>query len=143
MELRNCPVCGRVFNYVGKNMCPECVRSEDRDFDAVSDYLYRHPNATVAQVHEGTGVREELILRFLRDGRLLVSDGATVGLYCESCGAPIRTGRLCERCANTLTRSVERLTTTPREETPAERPSERERLHIADLVHDRRPKDKS
>lgn len=141
MELRNCPVCGRVFNYVGKSMCPECVRREDQDYDAVADYLYKHPNASVTEVSEATDVREELILRFLREGRLLVNDGAAAGLYCESCGAPIRTGRLCQRCMEKLTRSVDRLTIGPKQE-PRPVRSDRERLHIADLVNDRRPRDK-
>lgn len=142
MELRNCPVCGRVFNYAGRNLCPACARKEDEQYDTVADYLYRHPSATVNEVSEATGVDEQLILRFLREGRLQVSDGAAVGLFCESCGAPIRTGRLCKRCAAQLARSVERLTTVPKSEAPPGR-NERERLHIADLVNERRPKERT
>lgn len=142
MELRNCPVCGRVFSYAGRNLCPACARKEDEQYDIVADYLYRHPNATVSEVSAATDVDEELILRFLREGRLLVSDGAAAGLYCESCGAPIRTGRLCQRCAEKLAKTVERLTTAPKPEAPPEHRSERERLHIADLVAERRPKER-
>lgn len=142
MELRNCPVCGRVFNYAGKNMCPACARKEDEEFDTVSDYLYKHPGAGVTEVSEETEVREELILRFLREGRLLVSDGASAGLFCEACGAPIRTGRLCQRCTEKLTRSVDRLTAVAQPEPRSEQRSERERMHIADMVNDRRPKDR-
>jgi len=29
MSIRNCPECGRIFEFVFKNLCPECIQKED------------------------------------------------------------------------------------------------------------------
>ncbi|WP_054693806.1 hypothetical protein [Syntrophomonas palmitatica] len=56
-----------------------------------------HPRASVVEVSEETGVEEEKILQYLRDGRL-ISSGFTEVITCERCGKSIRAGRYCEAC---------------------------------------------
>ena len=46
-------------------------------------------------------------IQWLREERLELSQDSPMYLTCESCGAPIRTGRFCEKCSGNLTRSLQ------------------------------------
>ncbi len=107
MELRNCRRCGRPFLYAGLPLCPDCQEEEERVFQILKDYLYDHPEAQLGQIVRETGVPYEVIVRFLRDGRLTLK-GAESPLRCEHCGAPIGSGRLCEPCTAALERELSR-----------------------------------
>lgn len=56
MNLRNCPQCGKLFVYNIRNLCPECIKKDEKDFGCVRDYLYNHPRATIEEISEETGV---------------------------------------------------------------------------------------
>lgn len=107
MDIRNCPQCGRIFQYMGKNLCADCLKEEDAVFERVRRHLHDHEGASVDEVAEATGVEPKKIMRFLREGRLLVRSGSVSGLYCESCGEPIPGGRLCSKCAKSLAKEVD------------------------------------
>ena len=55
---------------------------------------------------EDTGVKEKVVLRMIKSGRV-VSDN--VAYPCENCGADIYLGRLCDKCNQELTKQVEKL----------------------------------
>ena len=38
------------------------------------------------------------IQQWLREERLELTEGSAIYLQCEKCGAPIRSGRFCEKC---------------------------------------------
>ncbi|KNZ70093.1 flagellar protein [Thermincola ferriacetica] len=101
-ELRNCPKCGKVFVMVNRNLCPDCVREEEEKFEQVRSYLKKYPGATVEQIAEKFDVEENVILRWLREGRIQDAH-LEFKLTCQRCGAPIRIGTLCSRCAQELT----------------------------------------
>ncbi len=101
MDIRNCKSCGRIYLYHGSNLCPACNRERDRQYEIVRDYLYEYPGANIMEVSEATGVDEDIILLFLREGRLQLAKPG-IGLDCERCGVPITTGRLCNNCINDL-----------------------------------------
>lgn len=100
-DLRNCPECGRLFAYQGKNLCKKCSEKEEDEYVIVRRYVRDHPGANVFEVAEETGIEEEKILNFLRDGRLQ-SRGFAASLECERCGKKISSGRLCEACRSRL-----------------------------------------
>lgn len=103
MELKNCARCGQLFLYTGvRNICPDCVAEEEKEFELVKQYLWDHPKASLTEVSEGTGVKEERILRYLREGRISLADGSGIKLKCEICGAEIEYGRICAKCAKSL-----------------------------------------
>ncbi|PKM77587.1 MAG: MerR family transcriptional regulator [Firmicutes bacterium HGW-Firmicutes-15] len=104
-SLRNCPECGRVFGYMGRNLCPDCLDKEEKDFKEVRKYVRDHPGAGVFEVAEGTGIEEETIMQFLRDGRLQ-SRGFQGTLECERCGNKISGGRYCEFCKGQMDASI-------------------------------------
>ncbi|MBN2900092.1 MAG: MerR family transcriptional regulator [Clostridia bacterium] len=101
-ELKNCKKCGRMFSAEnGQLFCSKCRTNDEDDFKVVREYIYDNPNSTVHDVHEATEVSEEKILKFLRQGRLILK-GEGVGLECERCGKSINTGRFCDKCAHEL-----------------------------------------
>lgn len=134
-ELRNCPQCDRLFVYRGRNLCPQCLEKEEEEFMLVRRYVRDHPGATVFETAEATGVSEEKILRFLREGRL-VSRGlkSSVVLKCERCGKVIEEGRYCRSCLAELEGGLKRAADGLKK--PAgEREAKmgRERMYVTDL----------
>lgn len=100
-DLRNCIQCGRVFAYQGNKVCSKCREAADNEFNIVRKYVRDHPGADVRKVAEETGIKEQKILQFLREGRL-ISSGFVESLSCERCGARISTGRYCSQCLHEL-----------------------------------------
>lgn len=99
MDVRNCKGCGRLFNYMGRTLCPECLKVREDDFQKVKEYIRDNPMTGVADVAEATNVSVHQIRQWIREERLMLSDvSATAGINCESCGRPIQTGRLCPSC---------------------------------------------
>lgn len=96
-DLKNCRQCGRVFASSGGNLCRKCIEQIDEDFRLVRKYVRDHNGADVLEVSKATGVKEEIILQFLREGRL-ISRGFVSSLKCERCSVKIDSGRLCPRC---------------------------------------------
>jgi len=108
MELRNCPQCNKLFAYTIRNLCPECSKKEDENFDKVRDYIYSTPEATIEEVSKNTGVPIKTVLEYLKEGRLMLRDNNTnILLHCEVCNEPILTGRLCEKCARKFKKGFE------------------------------------
>lgn len=102
MEVRNCKQCGRMFNYMGSALCPNCAAALETKFQEVKQYIEDNPTASISQVSEEMDVTTQQLKKWVREERLAFSDGSLVGLNCESCGAMIKTGRFCEKCKKEL-----------------------------------------
>jgi len=98
MEIKGCRKCRKLFQFVGKYVCPACELEHEQLFAAVRDYIYLRPTATMDNIVENTGATELDVLGWLREGRLILDSMAGYALKCETCGTRIRTGRLCEDC---------------------------------------------
>lgn len=105
MDIRNCKNCGRLYQYDGNKLCQKCRNDEGDEFFKVREYIYDHPNASIVEVSEETGVEEEKILAYLRQGRLELK-GENLILDCERCGKPISTGRFCNSCINEMQKEL-------------------------------------
>ena len=98
MEVRNCADCGKMFNYMGGTpLCAACAKKLEDKFDAVKEYVYDNPRATINEVAEENEVSVRQIKRWIREERLAFSDDSPIGIECEGCGKTIRTGRYCEK----------------------------------------------
>lgn len=99
MEVKNCKECKRLFNYIGgPRLCPDCrVKHEDK-FTEVKKFVEDNKNASISVVSEEMGVSVQQINQWVREERLIFAEGSVVMINCESCGAPIRTGRYCDKC---------------------------------------------
>lgn len=120
MNLRNCPKCGRMFNFVeAPAICDACKRKLEEDFQRVKQYIEENPTASMKQISEDNQVSNKIIQQWIREERLMFSKDSPIQLLCEKCGEPIVTGRYCVNCkekmANNLTDSIAR----PRQLQPA------------------------
>ncbi len=103
MSTKQCARCRKLFNYFsGPPLCVECRKEDDEDYKIVRDYLYKNPGAKITDVSSETEVSVSKIRRFLKEGRLEIKDLENCFLECERCGAPIKSGRYCDKCKRDL-----------------------------------------
>lgn len=103
-ELANCPKCGGVFVKALRSVCEKCAREVETQFDTVYRFIRKRDNrrADINEVVEATEVPKEQIFQFIREGRILVSQFPNLSYPCESCGADIKDGRLCDSCKGNI-----------------------------------------
>lgn len=110
MELVNCTNCGMLYvkNSI-RDICDNCYKEEEEAFDKVNNYLKKKQNRTASMVKvvEDTGVPEELIMKFIRKGRIRLVHFPNLGYPCENCGRPIQKGKLCDDCAKNFRNELE------------------------------------
>lgn len=108
MEVRNCRGCGRLFNYMsGAPICDQCRRKLEEKFQEVKEYLRDNPNSTVAQVSEAMDVSTKQIKQWIKEERLSLTTAGADGIVCEQCGAPICSGRFCNKCKASMVNNLE------------------------------------
>lgn len=113
MNVRNCRMCGKIFNYIsGQPVCPSCKEELEKKFQEVKQYVQSNKDTSIPSVAEACDVEESQIRQWVREERLVFADGSAIGIECESCGALIRTGRFCDKCklemVNSLTNAAKR-----------------------------------
>lgn len=96
-----CEKCGQVMEYrgIGEYCCPDCGEIAYDDYGKVRNYLEHHRGASQGEVARATGVSTTAIRALLREDKIEVTENSAVLLFCEICGANIRSGRVCDRCA--------------------------------------------
>ena len=103
MNVRNCRKCGTIFNYVkGPIVCPACREALEAKFKEVKQYIQEHPGVGIQQTSRECEVEVSQIQQWIREERLEFASDSMVMLNCESCGQPIRSGRFCDQCKNSL-----------------------------------------
>lgn len=107
METKNCPKCGRLFTYVKNAICPECIKAEEETFQKVRAYLKEFPGHSITEISDATGVSPRKISKYLREGRLEVTEGIGNFLTCMNCGKPIHTGKFCRECSTRLSKNFQ------------------------------------
>jgi len=109
VEMRNCPQCGKIFAYVRTNLCPACVQKDEEEFRKVRTYIAKNPGVDLVTVSEETGVDEDKIVRYLKEGRILnASQNTKIKIECELCGTLIPQGRYCKPCSDKLTAGLKK-----------------------------------
>lgn len=99
MEVQVCKHCRRLYESVsGVNVCPNCYLALEADFKIVKQFIRSHPNASIFEVSESCKIDMEQIRQWIKDERIEYTKTSTVGIECEKCGAPIKTGRFCSLC---------------------------------------------
>ncbi|HOQ72830.1 MAG: hypothetical protein PHG88_08615 [Limnochordia bacterium] len=130
--LKNCELCGKLFAHPARTLCEDCYGKVQESYEAVKEYLQKHPGASVAEVAQATETEVDTIYQFIREGRLSIIP-KDVSLTCEICGAPITTGRICRKCRAELAQ------TAPKETQPGtKRPVDDSRVRYLDQIKRRR-----
>ncbi|WP_017756451.1 TIGR03826 family flagellar region protein [Calidifontibacillus oryziterrae] len=103
-ELDNCPKCGRLYVRNIHGICDVCRKEEDKLFEKVYEFIRKRENRTagIAQIVEATGVSEDTIMRFVKEGRLRTTQFPNLGYRCERCGRLINKGKLCQDCLENI-----------------------------------------
>lgn len=95
-----CQRCGGKLSQIsrGTYQCVDCGQEEYDSYQKVRNYLNKEGPRSVTQIMRATGVPRATIEYFFRDERLEIPAASSIRVACEKCGAPIRTGVLCDRC---------------------------------------------
>lgn len=97
----DCKYCGskHLDNYsMGYYRCMQCGRDNYDDFQTIRNYLGKVGNATSDMIERDTGVPKRVIDYFFREEYLEIPKSSPIRIPCKKCGAPIRTGELCDEC---------------------------------------------
>ncbi|MBM6619048.1 TIGR03826 family flagellar region protein [Bacillus suaedaesalsae] len=108
-ELSNCPKCNTLFVKTEiHDVCRECYKEEDAKFQKVYEFIRKRENrtATMPEVEQATGVEQDLIMKWIKIGKLKVASMPNIGYKCERCGSLIKTGKLCEPCKKGITNEL-------------------------------------
>lgn len=108
MEVRSCRGCGKLYNYLGPATpaCPSCMQAMEERFQVCKEYIRSNPGANIQKVSEATETPAKMIKQWVREERLIFTEGSGVGIECESCGASILTGRFCSNCKGRMTQTL-------------------------------------
>ena len=109
MDVRNCRSCGRMFNYIGTAICPECAKAVEAKFEDVKKYIYDHPRCSIHEVAEEMEISVAQIRKWLKEERLTFCEDSDIALNCEKCGKKILTGRFCKACKDSMSSQFESL----------------------------------
>lgn len=117
MDIINCKVCRKIFSPVGRQLvCKDCLKAEEEEFQKVRDYLKENKGADISLVSSETGVPVKKILKYLKEGKVEVSDTNNSILKCEKCGKSIRSGRFCEQCKSNVISDINNMVQKTKEE---------------------------
>ena len=101
-KMKNCPMCGKLFLATNTmRVCRDCLEKEHEMESNVVNYVRQHPDCNIPEIIKETGAPEKMIRRLIKEGRF-VEAGVKITYPCEKCGAPISTGKLCNKCAEAL-----------------------------------------
>jgi len=109
-ELANCANCGELFVRMTRPICQKCFQVEEEKFQRVYNFIKKRVNreATITEIVAGTGVEEDLIIKFVKENRLRTSQFPNLAYPCDRCGKSITEGKICSSCSQDLARDLER-----------------------------------
>ncbi len=108
MSIKKCPRCGKIFSPIsGSLICGECIKLEEQEFEKVRSYLKINRGADINTVSKETEVSTKKILKYLREGRIEVTEGMSDFLKCEKCGVNIRSGQYCRSCSEKVAKNLQ------------------------------------
>ncbi|MBI5115377.1 hypothetical protein HZA56_02785 [Candidatus Poribacteria bacterium] len=128
MPLGNCLKCGTVFSRTNNPLCPQCAQKEEADFQAAVRWLRDNPGRNVTTLSKATNIEEADILRWIRQKRLSMKE-VSESVKCNSCGKPITTGTLCDRCKLRMSQEVNEELKTLKSQIEKENMAQRRGMH--------------
>lgn len=95
-----CEQCGGdlIEIHGGTYRCESCGYINMDSFGKIKNYLAENGAKPVLSISEATGVSREAVEYFFLEEHLEIPRSSGVTLKCKQCGAPIRTGTICDEC---------------------------------------------
>ena len=59
MDVRNCRMCGKLYNYIGgayRGLCPNCIKIMEDKFIEVKEFINDNGTATMSEISEACDV---------------------------------------------------------------------------------------
>ncbi|SDO07959.1 hypothetical protein SAMN04487897_1088 [Paenibacillus sp. yr247] len=109
LMVANCPRCGKVFQKNLRNQCSDCSHSLDSILLSSLEFLRRNHRSTNEQLSAATGVTNEQLHVWIKEGKLVLSDYPNLYYSCTICAKPIRQQKLCPECAFRINRDIREL----------------------------------
>lgn len=108
MALSNCVECGRLFNKTRERVCEKCLKAEEEEFDRVVEYIRTERVYFIPQISDETGVGQQRIMKWVRDGKLELASGTEQSMDgCKRCGQPTSGGaEICSSCRKKLAAEI-------------------------------------
>ena len=98
LTCRNCGSKNLSNVSMGIYRCDDCGTENYDDYQTVRNYLDKVGMAPALVIEKETGVPRRVINYFFKQEYLEIPKSSTIRVPCERCGAPIRTGTLCDAC---------------------------------------------
>lgn len=96
-----CIICGSC-NFEDKGFgayeCAVCGETSYDSYALIRKYIEAHGLHSIDEVADGSGVSKDIVKFFIQENDLDIHPEAKGALSCESCGEPILTGFLCDKC---------------------------------------------
>jgi flagellar operon protein (TIGR03826 family) len=106
MNVANCPRCGRVFVKGFNEVCPNCQKEIDLQYEKCLKFLRDNRGTTINELSEATEITIRQITKFIREGRISLMNAPNMSYPCEVCGTLIRDNTICESCRSKLAKDV-------------------------------------
>lgn len=138
MNVANCPRCGKVFVKGFNDVCPNCVKEIDQQYERCVKYIRENKGTSINDLSEATEVSIKQITKFIREGRISIMNAPNMSYPCEVCGTLIRDKMICESCRSNLAKVVRNNTEDEQRRKDLNTQNSRESFNIKDRLKDRR-----
>lgn len=106
MNLGNCPRCGKLYALNFRDVCSNCIKEMEVEYQTCVDYLRENKGANIQELSDATEVSIKTITKFIREGRISIENAPNMMYPCEVCGMLIREGHMCDSCRTRLTKDL-------------------------------------
>lgn len=116
MNLGNCPRCGKLYTLNIRELCSDCMKAIEKEYEKCATFLREQKGATIHEVSEATEVSVRQITKFIKEGRISIANAPNMAYPCEVCGTLIRESNMCESCRTRLTRELKQASASNQED---------------------------
>lgn len=121
MPIANCKRCGRIYNRVRRDICPNCIEEEDQLYLKVREFLRENRDASLEEVVKATEIPMQTLIQMIQDGRIMLRDNPNMAYPCERCGSLTQSGRYCMKCTKEIANSLSQAGTQMRDKLIADK----------------------
>lgn len=107
LNIDYCPRCGKIFAKGYREMCPNCIKEVEEEYERCIKYLRENKGANITELSEATEVSVKQITKFIREGRISLHNAPNLTYPCEVCGILIREGMMCDQCRKKFQKDVQ------------------------------------